>query len=258
MITVHALPAFTDNYLWTLVRGSDAVVVDPGDAEVVQRFLDAQQLQLHAIVITHHHPDHTGGLLKLRERWPVPVYGPRAEQAKIDGLTELLDDGDQIELLGEQYTVMAMPGHTLGHIALYCASAARLLCGDTLFSAGCGRLFEGTPAQMYTSLARLAALPDATSVYCTHEYTSSNLRFALAVEPGNTALQTRVQEVAALRAAQQPSVPSTIAAERSFNPFLRAAVPAVHAAAEQQAGQALDGEVQVFAALRRWKDGFRG
>lgn len=258
MIQVHALPAFTDNYLWTLVRGKDAVVVDPGDAAVVQSFLDEHDLQLRAIVITHHHPDHTGGLQRLRERWPVPVYGPRAEENKIKGLTQRLDDGDVIELLGESYTVLAVPGHTLGHIALYSAQGARLLCGDTLFSAGCGRLFEGTPEQMHHSLSRLAALPDDTAVCCTHEYTAANLRFALAVEPDNPALQARDAEVAALRAAGQPSLPSSIGAEKRFNPFLRSAVPAVRAAAERQAGSALPDEIQVFATLRRWKDGFRG
>lgn len=257
-LQIHAVPAFSDNYLWTLVRGADAVVVDPGDGAVVQAFLEARQLQLRAILITHHHPDHIGGLALLRERWDVPVYGPAAEAGKIKLLTATLDDGAALEVLGERYEIMALPGHTLGHIAYYSAQGRRLFCGDTLFSAGCGRLFEGTPQQMHASLSRLGALPGDTAVYCTHEYTQSNLRFALAVEPDNAALQARDAEVARLREAGQPSLPSRIDAELRFNPFLRSAVPAVRAAAEAQAGVALEDEVEVFAALRRWKDGFRG
>lgn len=256
MITVLALPAFTDNYIWTLRRGDEAVAVDPGDAAIVERFLERERLRLAAILVTHHHPDHTGGLAALRARHPVPVYGPRAEQAKIPALTAPLDDGDRIEVLGESYEVLAVPGHTLGHIAYH--GAGRLFCGDTLFSAGCGRLFEGTPAQMLHSLQRFAALPENTAVYCTHEYTGSNLAFALAVEPGNPDLRARVAEVQALRAGGAPSLPSSIGLERRHNPFLRGAVPAVRAAAERQAGHALADELDVFATLRRWKDGFRG
>lgn len=256
MITVIPLPAFTDNYIWTLRQADRAIVVDPGDGSVVQRFLDAESLQLAAIVITHHHPDHIGGIALLRKRWEVPVYGPRAEQDKINGLTHVLDDGDQIELFGEAYRVIAVPGHTLGHIAYY--GAGRLFCGDTLFSAGCGRLFEGTPQQMHASLEKLAALPGDTLVYCTHEYTTANLAFAAAIEPDNADLQARITQVSGLRATDTPSLPSTIALERRHNPFLRSAVSGVQHAAAQHAGHALDNEVAVFATLRQWKDGFRG
>lgn len=257
-ITVHALPAFTDNYLWTLVRGSEAVVVDPGDAAVVEDFLRARQLQLRAIVITHHHADHIGGIAALLTRWPVPVYGPRAEQARIPELTEWLDDGDTVELLGERYAVHAAPGHTRGHCVYYAAGAGRLFCGDTLFSSGCGRLFEGTPAEMHRTLQMLAALPGSTAVYCTHEYTLANLAFASAVEPDNPEVLARSAEVRQLRAEGLPSLPSTIAGERRFNPFLRLREPAVRAAAERYSDEALRDDIAVFAALRRWKDGFRG
>jgi len=255
-ISIQPLPAFTDNYIWALRRADDAIVVDPGDAAVVQHWLDAESLRLTAIVITHHHPDHTAGIAALRRHGDVPVYGPRAEHAKIAGLTTLLDDGDEIELFGERYAVLAVPGHTLGHIAYH--GAGRLFCGDTLFSAGCGRLFEGTPAQMHASLQRLAALPGDTRVYCTHEYTTSNLAFANAVEPDNAALQARIAEVRELRAHDRPSLPSTIDLERAHNPFLRSDVPAVRTAAETHAGHPLDDDDAVFATLRQWKDGFRG
>ncbi len=255
MITVFPLPAFTDNYIWTLLSGDQAIVVDPGDSTVVQRMLQVRALRLAAIVITHHHPDHTGGIGLLRRSWDVPVYGPRAEQAKIPGLSVPLDDGDNVELFGERYTVIAVPGHTLGHIALY--GAGRLFCGDTLFSAGCGRLFEGTPEQMHDSLQRLSALPESTQVFCTHEYTLSNLAFAGVAEPDNAALHARIAEARQLRADGEPTLPSTIGLERRHNPFLRCAAPAVRAEVERQAGSALADEVAVFAALRHWKDGFR-
>jgi len=255
MLDVHAIPAFTDNYLWLLSRGGDAVIVDPGDATPVLETLEQRGLKLTAILITHWHPDHIGGIDKILERFPVPVYGPRAEYSKIPQLTQQLDDGDQVTVLGQTFDVLALPGHTLGHIAYY--ADEQLFCGDTLFSAGCGRLFEGTPAQMHISLERLAQLPPATRIYCTHEYTMSNLAFAVAVEPTNIALQHRLAEVRGLRAQNLPSLPSTLSVELATNPFLRTGSLKVIEAAQKQSGQALTGSEQVFAVLRRWKDGFK-
>ncbi len=255
MLDVHAIPAFTDNYLWLLSRGGDAVIVDPGDAAPVLKTLQQRGLKLTAILITHWHPDHIGGINQLLEHGQVPVYGPRAEFSKIPQLTHQLDDGDRISVLGQTFDVLAVPGHTLGHIA-YLADQ-QLFCGDTLFSAGCGRLFEGTPAQMHASLSRLATLPSQTQVYCTHEYTLSNLAFAVAVEPGNQRLLARLKQVRELRAQNLPSVPSTLEIELATNPFLRTDAPDVISAAQNQSNQISSSPEQVFAVLRRWKDGFK-
>lgn len=263
-LIITPIPAFTDNYLWLLQRGGQAVVVDPGDAAPVERALRERGLTLAAILVTHHHPDHIGGLPALTRGHPaVPVYGPAAE--KIPGLTHPLRDGDRVRLdaLDVELAVWEVPGHTLGHIAYVAPGPSTgrgtgfVLCGDTLFSAGCGRLFEGTADQLFGSLARLAALPAATRVYCTHEYTLANLAFASAVEPGRRELADAIARVRALRERNEPSLPSTIGHERAINPFLRTREPAVAAAAARHAGRALAGESEVFAALRRWKDGFR-
>lgn len=257
---IRAIPAFSDNYLWLLSDGQDAVVVDPGDAAPIRQILSREQLQLRAVLITHHHPDHIGGVAKLLQDWPqCPVYGPAGEAGTIRTLSDPLNDGDSLKVLGRRLTVLALPGHTLGHIGYYHENAPGwLFCGDTLFSAGCGRLFEGTPAQMHASLQRLAALPPDTRVYCTHEYTQANLAFALAVEPQNPALIEYASRVDNLRQQGLPSLPSSIGLERQINPFLRAAVPEVMAQARQHEPQAsLLDPVSVFASLRRWKDGFR-
>lgn len=245
------IPAFKDNYIWLLVRDGRAAVVDPGDPVPVMERLEALGLQLETILITHHHADHQGGVAALQARWQAEVFGPEIES--ITGCNRPLNGGETISVLGQQVTVMAVPGHTLGHLAYYVPGA--LFCGDTLFGAGCGRLFEGTPAQMSLSLASIAELPDDTLVYCAHEYTEANLRFAVAVEPVNTALQARVKRVAELRAAGIPSVPSTLGEEKATNPFLRSGEPAVIAAALEHA--AVDrSKVAVFAAIRQWRNSF--
>jgi hydroxyacylglutathione hydrolase len=259
MAAIIPIPAFADNYVWLLREGRAAVVVDPGDAAPVQAYLDREGLDLAAIVATHHHGDHVGGIEALVARRHVPVYGPARET--IPARTRALREGDGVVLdaLGLELCVLDVPGHTAGHIAYTgrVADAPVLFCGDTLFAAGCGRIFEGTPATMWTSLQKLAALDPATRVFCAHEYTLANLRFAAAVEPANAALAQRQARDAAQRDRGQPTVPSTIADELATNPFLRAGAPAVRAAAEAHAGRLLDGDVAVFAALRAWKNGFR-
>jgi hydroxyacylglutathione hydrolase len=263
MITVDAIPAFVDNYFWLLVRGRKAAVVDPGDAEPVRQALRSLGLELSAILITHHHGDHIGGVQDLLRDRRVPVFGPRAEQKQIPFIDHPLGDGDRVALpeLDVEFEILAVPGHTLGHIAYYAAARGTepgvLFCGDTLFVAGCGRLFEGTAAQMHASLERLAALPADTRVYCAHEYTLANLAFARAVEPDRAELAQEIERVRELRGQQVPSVPSTIAREMRFNPFLRSTEPTVRASVEAHGETELDTATKVFAALRRWKDGFR-
>jgi hydroxyacylglutathione hydrolase len=251
-----ALSAFVDNYIWMLHDGARAVVVDPGEAAPVQFALDELALALVGILVTHHHGDHIGGIDELRDRLHGPVWGPRRES--IPQPYTPLDDGDHIEALGLDFEVIDVPGHTAGHIAYYAAQAPDapiLFCGDTLFSCGCGRLFEGTAAQMHASLGRLAALPGSTRVCCAHEYTLANLRFALAVEPGNTDLQDYAARCQDLRARGEATLPSSMALERRTNPFLRCAEPVVARSARGH-GAASDDPVAVFAALRAWKNGF--
>ena len=256
---LEALGALDDNYIWLLRDGDGrALVVDPGDAEAVLRALDGGPPP-HAILLTHHHDDHIGAVPALLARWPgTPVIGPA--DARIGTASQVVGDGDHIAAGPWQFKVLGIPGHTLSHIAFYCADAdgQRLLfCGDTLFSLGCGRMFEGTAPQMHASLMRLAALPGDTRVCCGHEYTLANAAFALAADPDNPQLQARATEAAALRAAGKPTLPSLLADERACNPFLRCAEPALHAAAERHTGARPADDVAVFAALRQWKDGFR-
>ena len=258
MLKIDALPAFTDNYIWLLqdVQRQRCAVVDPGDAGPVQAWLDAHPgWQLTDILITHHHHDHVGGVQQLKTRYGAKVFGPAAE--KIPARDQGLADGQRIQVLDHDLEVIGVPGHTLGHIAYFhgAADTPWLLCGDTLFAAGCGRLFEGTAAQMFASLQRLAALPADTLVYCTHEYTLSNLRFALAVEPDNRQLVERFEKVTRLREAGQISLPSDLRTELATNPFLRCSEPAVMAACQHQSHKG-DNPEAVFAALRAWKDNF--
>ena len=254
MLQIIPLPAFRDNYLWLLRAGRCAAVVDPGDAGPVLNYLSLHGLSLVAILNTHHHGDHVGGNRELLGKFDVPVYGPRHET--IPGLTHPVGESTIVSLpaLDLEFQVLDVPGHTSGHVAYYGANS--LFCGDTLFGCGCGRLFEGTAQQMHASLQRLAALPPDTRVYCAHEYTLSNIRFARTVEPDNLDLQAREQEVLALRARDQPSLPSTLDLECRTNPFLRAKQTQVRASAEQHAGQRLRDDGAVFAALRAWKDDF--
>ena len=253
MFDVIRIPAFKDNYIWLLRSASSAVVVDPGDAQPVLDVLKREALSLVAILITHHHADHQGGVDGLLAHRSAEVFGPATES--ITGITKPLSGGETINIapLAADIQVLAVPGHTRGHLAYF--GAGCLFCGDTLFGGGCGRLFEGTAAQMADSLARLAALPDDTAVYCAHEYTEANLRFARAVEPGNRDLQKRVRDVAAARAAGLPTVPSTMALEKATNPFLRCAAPEVVKSAANRKANAQN-PVEVFTVLREWRNGF--
>lgn len=254
MLEIHTIPAFQDNYFWLVhAAGSkDAWVVDPGAADPVDAALAEHGLGLAGIVVTHHHSDHTGGVSQLAERHGATVIGPVSERfAAVD---RTLTDGDTVEIAGATFTVLTVPGHTLDHIAYHSTAEQVLFCGDTLFAGGCGRVFEGTPAQMQASLARLAALPPETRVYCAHEYTLANLAFARRVEPANSDLEAREATARALRDAGTPTVPSTIGLELATNPFLRWDDPGVRSAAAERRGEEPEGPAEVFAEIRRWKD----
>ncbi len=238
--------------MWTLRAGHFAAVVDPGEAAPVRKYLADEGLTLCAILATHHHPDHVGGIAELVRDAKVPVHGPKGEP--IPELTHPVGEGDRVELpqLGLVFSVFDIPGHTRAHVAYY--GAGSLFSGDTLFACGCGRVFEGTPAQMLASLGKMAALPDDTLVYCGHEYTLANIEFARKVDPGNAALAAREERVRKLRAAGQPSLPSTLGEERATNPFLRCAEPPVVESANKYLGSRIGDPVSVFTAIREWKN----
>jgi hydroxyacylglutathione hydrolase len=251
---VVALRAFNDNYIWTIRDAGRAAVVDPGEARPVLDFLRREKLELVAILNTHHHADHVGGNAELLSHYKVPVYGPH--DARIPEVTQRLADGERMTLphFGVEFEVMEIPAHTRSHIAFY--GAGMLFSGDTLFAAGCGRLFEGTPQQMHESLSKLMRVPDNTRVYCGHEYTLANIRFAKAADPGNAALEALEIRAQKLRAQDLPTLPSDIGQEKATNPFVRCTEPAVIASASQYVGKPLKEAVSVLAALREWKNNF--
>jgi hydroxyacylglutathione hydrolase len=257
MLSVLTVPAFNDNYLWLIHDGTHAAVVDPGDATPILAALDAHGLSLVAILLTHHHADHIGGVPRLLQHAKVPVFGPAHES--IAPVDHPLVEGDiaTIPELGLSLSVLDVPGHTRGHIAYVAVEQSWLFCGDTLFAGGCGRLFEGTPAQMSASLAKLAALPETTQVYCAHEYTMANLRFARAVDPDNVTLVERIEQEQAKRDRGEPTVPSTIRLEKSTNPFLRYREPAIIDRLIAENRIDTREPIAAFAALREWKNGYR-
>lgn len=252
MFNIVPVSAFTDNYIWVIHDQYHAVVVDPGEAKPVLSFLQQKNLKLIAILNTHHHNDHVGGNLALLQQFPVPVYGPGSES--ISTVTHCLKEGDSVYLaeLSLGLSILDIPGHTAGHIAYYGANL--LFCGDTLFACGCGRLFEGTAQQMYTSLNKLARLPDKTAVYCGHEYTLANINFAKLVEPGNQALTQLQVSAEKQRKLNLPTLPSTIVMEKACNPFLRCNQPEVIHNASNYIGKPLTDPVSIFATIREWKN----
>ena len=258
MLDIHPIPAFHDNYFWILHHhnSNNAYVIDPGDEQPVIEGLKQLQLSLAGILVTHHHGDHTGGIGALQQQFGVPVYGP--ESANIPAITHPQNDGDLL-ILDEgrvQLQIFEIPGHTLDHIAYYSADESSLFCGDTLFAGGCGRVFEGTPKQMFQSLQKLAQLPPQTQVFCAHEYTMTNLTFAEAIEPGNAALQRRAAKVREQRQNHAITLPSTIELELATNPFLRTSSPEIKKSASTHAGRPLTEPWEIFANIRTMKDNF--
>ncbi|WOG25354.1 hydroxyacylglutathione hydrolase [Endozoicomonas sp. 8E] len=260
MIHIQAIPAFQDNYIWLLCEdcSQQCLVVDPGDADVVEKALDRVNLELSGILITHHHRDHTNGIEKLTKNRSIPVYGP--DNPAISGITHNLNDTEILTVLGTEFSILKTPGHTLDHIAYFAhpdQDDPILFCGDTLFSAGCGRLFEGTAEQMQSSFNKLRSLPENTRVYCAHEYTLANLAFAQTVEPDNQSIEEYRNRVIRLREQNRPSLPSSIRLELTINPFMRTDQKSVIIAVKEHApNAALSNDAEVFGALRHWKDHF--
>lgn len=255
MMEILPLPCFSDNYIWCLRTGDQVWVVDPGDATVVKAALQAWDARLAGILVTHHHADHIGGVAALNPHGLLPVIGPAEAGACI---TQVVAGGERLALPFGSVDVLPVGAHTQGHVAFYLPAEQRVFCGDALFSAGCGRLFEGTPADLQASLARLARLPDDTWIHPAHEYTAANLRFARQVEPDNPAVDARIAEVDACRRDGRPSLPSRLGDERRFNPFLRAASPTLRHILSGHIGRPLGDETDVLGQLRAWKDVFRG
>jgi hydroxyacylglutathione hydrolase len=251
-LEVELIPVLADNYVYRLVPagGGPVTIVDPGQAAPVLERLAATGDEVEWILITHHHPDHVGGLAEVKKATGAQVAGPAGEQDRIPGIDRALAEGDRITVAGEEALVIETPGHTSGHISYWLPASRVLLCADTLFSLGCGRLFEGTPATMWSSLEKLLRLPDDARVYCGHEYTQSNARFALTIDPDNEALNRRAAEVDELRAAGKPTIPSTLGLERATNPFLRPNEPAIRA----RLGMSAESNAEVFAEIRKRKD----
>ena len=256
MLTPIPLPAFDDNYIWVLHDGRHAVAVDPGDPAPLIAFLDAQRLALSAVLITHHHRDHTGGNTTLRQRYDCAIYGP--DNPRIPAVTHVVRGGDALDIAAPalHFDVLATPGHTFDHISYI--GHGNLFCGDTVFGCGCGKLFEGTPAMMAASLDTILALPDATRVCCAHEYTLSNIDFAKTIDGANPALLERERADRALRAHGQPTLPSTLALEKATNPFLRFREPAMTAFAARYLNRPHPAPAEVFGAIRAAKDAWDG
>tara|TARA_R110001592_G_scaffold12872_7_gene60501 strand:+ start:2285 stop:3103 length:819 start_codon:yes stop_codon:yes gene_type:complete len=262
-IKVTAIKAFSDNYIWAIVADNKAALVDPGDADVCIDFLEKSQVMLNAILITHHHVDHTGGIKKLvaycqQKQWPLTIYGPAHENIPYCDIKLAENDLVNLPELAINFTVIDIPGHTAGHIAYFANNniESLLFCGDTLFSGGCGRLFEGTAEQMLTSLTKLANLPENTKVYCAHEYTQANLNFALTVDPKNDVLINYSKEVNKLRANKQATIPTSISVEKQINPFLRSHKQAIQASAMAFDSSTHASSLDAFTTIRRWKDQF--